>query len=150
MMRNGALGFVRQQNVSHILRPSIIHARFVRLPPRSASVTGTIYESKEGGSPQITLFTKEGCTLCDKVKEILSDFRESHPHTLKQIDITDEEHQEWFDRYKYDIPVLHLDGKYWIKHRITSDEVIQGFDAAREGRFESPRGEPNAAAMERS
>lgn len=35
------------------------------------SVSGVIYEaSKTENSPTIRLFTKAGCTLCDKVKDV--------------------------------------------------------------------------------
>lgn len=113
----------------------------------SMSVSGTLYESKDTASPVVTLFSKEGCTLCDKVVDVLKSVREHHDHALRQKDITDEE--DLFGRYKYDIPVLHLDGKYWTKHRITDSEAIQAIVAARERRFESPPGEPNAAKLER-
>ena len=79
----------------------------------------------------------------------MSELRESHPHSLSQMDITDPEHTEWFDKYKYDIPVLHVNGQYWTKHRLTADEVIKAFASVQEGTFQSPRGEPNAAEMER-
>ena len=68
---------------------------------------------------------------------------------LEQIDITDKEHRDWFDRYKYDIPVLHMNGKYWIKHRLTAEEAMKGLDEGKAGEFTSPQGEPNAAEMER-
>jgi len=34
-----------------------------------------------------------------------------------QVDIIDADKTEWWDKYKYDIPVLHIDGQYWAKHR---------------------------------
>ena len=114
-----------------------------------ASVTGSVYQVDDETAPSVVLFTKEGCTLCDKVKDVMSELRESHPHSLSQMDITDPEHTEWFDKYKYDIPVLHVNGQYWTKHRLTADEVIKAFASVQEGTFQSPRGEPNAAEMER-
>lgn len=43
-------------------------ARFI-LPLRLfASVTGTVYIAEDADAPQVRLFTREGCTLCDKVK----------------------------------------------------------------------------------
>ena len=42
---------------------------FVTKPLRLfASVSGIVYESEDADAPQVRLFTKEGCTLCDKVK----------------------------------------------------------------------------------
>ncbi|EEC48385.1 predicted protein [Phaeodactylum tricornutum CCAP 1055/1] len=114
-----------------------------------ASVSGSIYTCDDSNAPRVRLFTKEGCTLCDKVKGVLVELKAPYPHCLEQVDITDKENAEWFDRYKYDIPVLHLDGKYWTKHRLTTEEAIRGLKAFGNGAFESQAGEPNAARMER-
>lgn len=112
----------------------------------SSSVTGSVYDSSEG--PKVTLFTKEGCTLCDKVKDVLQELREEVPHSLQQLDITDERHQDWFAKYKYDIPVLHVNEMYWLKHRTNREEARSGLLEARDGTFEARKGEPNAASME--
>jgi hypothetical protein len=69
---------------------------------------------------------------------------------LEQIDITDPQHQHWFDKYKYDIPVLHMETKFWIKHRLDVEEAKKGITEAKEGRFTERQGDPNAAAHERS
>jgi len=60
------------------------------------SVTGVAYEGPEG-SPKVTLFTKDGCTLCDKVKDVLEGVTGSEPHSLHKVDITDPEHEKWWD-----------------------------------------------------
>lgn len=33
------------------------------------------------------------------------------------MNITDPENQEWFEKYQYDIPVFHLNGKFLMKHK---------------------------------
>lgn len=123
-----------------------------------ASVTGTIYDNNNDNDNgkngimndiEVTLFTKEGCTLCDKVKDVLSEIRDVVPHSLRAVDITDDEHCDWYDKYKWDIPVLHVNGKYWVKHRLTSEEAEEGLKSVLDGSFISPRGEPDAAEMER-
>lgn len=113
------------------------------------SVTGMIYEENSKDSPVVQLYTKEGCTLCDKAKDILQSVREENPHSLEAIDITDPDKQEVFDMYKWDIPVLHIDGLYWTKHRLTAEEAEKALSDAREGIFEAQTGQPNAAEMER-
>ena len=113
------------------------------------SVSGTIYRSSSDDDPTIRLFTKEGCTLCDTVKVTLQSVREELPHSLEAVDITDEQHEEWYDKYKYDIPVLHVGDSYWIKHRLTPDEAREGLMEARSGSFAARQGEPNAGEMER-
>jgi thiol-disulfide isomerase/thioredoxin len=114
-----------------------------------ASVTGTVYTVQDEGAPVVSLFTKDGCTLCDKVKDILISVRDDNPHSLEAVDITDADKTDIYDKYKYDIPVLHVNGQYWAKHRITADEAVQGIMEAKEGNFNSPSGEPDAGALER-
>ena len=99
--------------------------------------------------PLVQLFTKEGCTLCHKVRDVLQQVKEEHPHSLELVDITDTDKTDYWDRYKYDIPVVHVNGQYWIKHRMTVEEAISGLVAVREGNFQCPEGEPNAIALER-
>mmetsp|Transcript_38470 Transcript_38470/g.114798 ORF Transcript_38470/g.114798 Transcript_38470/m.114798 type:complete len:160 (+) Transcript_38470:1-480(+) len=73
-----------------------------------ASVSGVVYAQAD--VPAVRLFTKEGCTLCDKVRDVLRGVTDRAPHSLEAVDITDEDHAQWLAKYKYDIPVLHLDG----------------------------------------
>ena len=72
------------------------------------------------------------------------------PHTMQAVDITDDGHSDWWDRYKYDIPVLHLNDQYWTKHRLDADSAKVALQAAIDGSFEAQPGEPNAAAQERT
>ena len=82
-------------------------------------------------------------------KGVLADAAADRPHTLEAVDITDPEHAEWWDKYKYDIPVLHIDNIYWAKHRITLEASLEALTAAEEQRFEASRGEPEAGRLER-
>lgn len=124
---------------------------------RMASVTGSVYTADES-KVVVTLYTKEGCTLCDKVKDVLYQIKDDEgcTHSLRQIDITDADQTDFYDRYKYDIPVLHIgldkdDDKnvYWTKHRLTAEEAKEALAEAIEGSFTERKGRPNAAAMER-
>mmetsp|Transcript_9063 Transcript_9063/g.21113 ORF Transcript_9063/g.21113 Transcript_9063/m.21113 type:complete len:151 (-) Transcript_9063:537-989(-) len=115
----------------------------------SVSVSETIY-SAPAELPTVRLFTKAGCTLCDVAKDVLKQAALEHPHTLEAVDITDPEHEYYWRRYKYDIPVLHIGKTYWTKHRLSLEEAVQALAEAREGRFAERKGEPNAAKHERS
>ena len=50
---------------------------------------------------------------------------------------------------KWDIPILHINGLYWIKHRITEEDAILGLSMVKNGQFVQQEGEPDAGAMER-
>lgn len=116
----------------------------------SISVSGTIYADEKRNEDDVVvivkLFTKQGCTLCDRVRDVLHQIKKEHPHTLIAVDITDT--KEWWEKYKYDIPVLHLNNQYWTKHRLTAEQAVEGLVQAAAGTFASPPGEPDASAQE--
>ncbi|KAJ8392717.1 hypothetical protein AAFF_G00072010 [Aldrovandia affinis] len=66
--------------------------------------------------PILTLFTKDLCPLCDEAKESLEPYK--HRFVLQEVDITRPENSVWYDRYKYDIPVFHLNGQFLMMHRV--------------------------------
>ncbi|KAJ8287273.1 hypothetical protein GJAV_G00049650 [Gymnothorax javanicus] len=67
--------------------------------------------------PVLTLFTKDPCPLCDEAKEVLEAYK--HKFVLQEVDITRPENSVWYDRYKYDIPVFHLNGQFLMMHRVS-------------------------------
>uniref|UniRef100_A0A8D0HAK0 Glutaredoxin-like protein n=1 Tax=Sphenodon punctatus TaxID=8508 RepID=A0A8D0HAK0_SPHPU len=67
-------------------------------------------------TPVLTLFTKNPCPLCDEAKEVLEPYK--NRFILQEVDITLPENSVWYDRYKYDIPVFHLNGQFLMKHRV--------------------------------
>jgi glutaredoxin len=124
------------------LQPPRARARHLR----RFSVSGTIYEGK---GPTVELFTKEGCTLCDDATAVLDALRNDAPHSLIAVDITDQDKKQLWDRYKYDIPVLAIDGVYWTKHRVTEMDARAALAEAASGKFRERPGEPDASRLER-
>jgi len=55
---------------------------------------------------KVTLYTKEGCHLCEVVKEELMGLNGRFPHTLHEVDITS--NPALWQQYRYRIPVLHI------------------------------------------
>ncbi len=49
---------------------------------------------------------------------------------------------------RYDIPVLHVNGIYWAKHRLSAEDATAGIEEARVGPFAARRGEPDASRLE--
>ncbi|XP_061127930.1 glutaredoxin-like protein C5orf63 homolog [Syngnathus typhle] len=66
--------------------------------------------------PVLTLYSKDPCPLCDEAKEALQPLK--HKFVLQQVDISHPENQVWRDKYKWDIPVFHLNGRFVMKHRV--------------------------------
>jgi hypothetical protein len=76
--KSGALSLSRP---SRQRTPLCYQRSFCRSTILRASVTGTVYSSDDSNDPIVRLYTKEGCTLCDKTKDVLASLRSSHPHT---------------------------------------------------------------------
>ena len=94
-------------------------------------------------------FFRTVTSRCTSLAIRLRQLRETHPHSLRAVDITDAEHATtWHSKYKYDIPVLHLDGIYWTKHRVTPEEAEAALTLARQGMFQASLGEPDAERLE--
>ncbi len=49
--------------------------------------------------------------------------------TLKEVDITKSENRDWYMKFRYDIPVFHLNGKYLMKHRVDTTLLEQELTA---------------------
>ncbi|XP_068944271.1 glutaredoxin-like protein C5orf63 homolog [Petaurus breviceps papuanus] len=71
--------------------------------------------------PVLTLFTKDPCPLCDEAKEVLKPLK--NRFILQEVDITLPENSAWYDRYKFDIPVFHLNGHFLMMHRVNLSEL---------------------------
>ena len=51
------------------------------------------------------------------VKHILKKIQRKYPFHFETVDISEKNNQKWFELYKYDIPVVHLNGKEIARHR---------------------------------
>nr|XP_047907171.1 glutaredoxin-like protein C5orf63 homolog isoform X2 [Anser cygnoides] len=91
-------------------------SKTVHLARYSSSLLGRQLCSASANKPVLTLFTKKPCPLCDEAKEVLEPYKRRF--ILQEVDITLPENSAWYDKYKYDIPVFHLNGKFLMKHRV--------------------------------
>jgi glutaredoxin len=69
-------------------------------------------ENHRDAAPDVTLYTRHGCHLCDEARRILED----HQLTMKLVDIdTDPVLGERFDSC---VPVVEIDGRIRFRGRI--------------------------------
>lgn len=75
-----------------------------------------------------TLYTKDQCCLCEQAKKAISRVAKDYPIDLLEIDITTE--PTVFDKYRYIIPVLWINGKevfrgkiaeFWIRRELKNN-----------------------------
>lgn len=69
----------------------------------------------------ITIHSKKDCHLCDIAKETLLKVRQEFPFSLTEIDI--EKDKATFEKYKYLIPVIEIDGEEVFNYRIDEAEL---------------------------
>jgi hypothetical protein len=70
---------------------------------------------------RVTLYAKAGCHLCDEAREHLEDFAAEVALELDEIDIRSD--AALFERYRYRIPVIVVDGVERLEGRISATEV---------------------------
>ena len=65
---------------------------------------------------EVVLYTREGCSLCDKAKAAILAVRREVPFNYREVDIG------WsgdlYEDHKHDIPVVEIDGQRAFKHRV--------------------------------
>jgi hypothetical protein len=59
--------------------------------------------------------------LCDVAKEVLERFAKEFPLEIQAVDI--ESDPDLFEKYRYEIPVVLIDGKKLFKYRIEEDRL---------------------------
>ena len=65
----------------------------------------------------VRFYTKPGCHLCERVEELLEAVAIECPLDLTMIDITSD--MDIFDRYRYEIPVVAVEGGGSVSGRIS-------------------------------
>ena len=74
---------------------------------------------------EITLYTKDNCSLCLKARRVILELQRRTPLRLIEVDITTSD--DLYERYKHDIPVATLNGEELFRHRIeiqTLEELL--------------------------
>lgn len=69
----------------------------------------------------IEIYSKADCSLCEEAKAVLLQVQRKVPFTLIEVDITTD--PALFERYRYDIPVVFVDGHKAFKHRLDAHDV---------------------------
>ena len=69
---------------------------------------------------RVVLYTKAHCSLCESMKGEMKSAGVEDLYTLEEVDI--EKDAELFSRYRYEIPVLCINGVEAFRHRLKPDE----------------------------
>jgi glutaredoxin len=69
----------------------------------------------------ITIYSKKDCHLCEIAKEALINIRKEFPFSLTEVDI--EKNKAIFEKYKYLIPVIEIDGEKTFTYKLNEAEL---------------------------
>ena len=69
---------------------------------------------------RLVLYTKPGCGLCEEMKSEMKRAGVENLYTLEEVDI--EKDAELFAQYRYEIPVLLINGAEAFRHRLAAAE----------------------------
>lgn len=68
----------------------------------------------------VIVYSRPGCHLCDEAKAAIENSGCSDRYTLEEVNI--ESDNELLRKYKYDIPVITIDGEEAFRHRVNPNE----------------------------
>jgi glutaredoxin len=71
--------------------------------------------------PQLLLYSRKDCCLCDEMKGIVRLVAETRPLVLNEIDVDSEPGLR--EKYGDQVPVLFIDGQKAFKYRVTEREL---------------------------
>ena len=69
---------------------------------------------------RVVLYTKRDCGLCQEMKAAMKSAGCDDLYTLEEVDI--EKDASLFESYRYEIPVLCINGAEAFRHRLAADE----------------------------
>ena len=74
-------------------------------------------------SPQVVLYSRPGCHLCEDVKAVLAQARARVPFDLQEVDISTD--PDLFEEHKWHIPVIEIDGRTAFKLRVAPEALLE-------------------------
>lgn len=80
---------------------------------------------------EVTLYTREGCHLCDKAKAAIRTAESLYRLNidLREVDIDDDD--ELHARFTNDVPVIYIGGHEAFRHRVDPGALAEAVRATR-------------------
>lgn len=74
---------------------------------------------------RVTLFTRDGCHLCDDALSVLERVREALPFDLEIVDLDREASPDKLALYTLEVPVIELDGRKIMKYHVDEGRLAR-------------------------
>src|SRR5579859_739525 len=84
-----------------------------------------VSEPHPSSATNVIFYTKAGCHLCDNARDALDEIATHTSYELREIDIRSD--MALFERYRYRIPVILINGLEVAEGRITYEDLAHHF-----------------------
>jgi glutaredoxin len=74
---------------------------------------------------RVTLFTRDGCHLCDDALAVLERVRGALPFDLEIVDLDREASPDKLALYTLEVPVIELDGRKIMKYHVEESRLAR-------------------------
>ena len=74
----------------------------------------------------VRFYTKDGCHLCEEALKMLRAVAEEFSLAITEVDITSD--PEVYERFKYTIPVVEVDGEAMIGGRFSINDLRESLE----------------------
>ena len=88
--------------------------------------------------PEITIYSKPDCCLCERAKKQLKRLQKLHEFALREVNILEDPSAH--EMFKNEIPVIFVNGKKAFKYRLDEKQFIRILQSA--GRKPNAEGTP--------
>ena len=78
--------------------------------------------------PQVTLYTRAGCCLCDDAKQVITAARQRVDFDYAEVDIDTDE--ELVRLYNDEVPVIAINRRKAFKYKINMNEFLKKLTAS--------------------
>jgi glutaredoxin len=78
--------------------------------------------------PQVTLYTRAGCCLCDDAKKVIAAARQRVDFDFAEIDI--DEDQDLVRLYNDEVPVITINRRKAFKYKVNMNEFLKKLAAS--------------------
>jgi glutaredoxin len=78
--------------------------------------------------PQVALYTRAGCCLCDDAKQVIAAARQHADFDYTEIDIDAD--PDLVRRYDHEVPVVTIDHRKAFKYRVDMNEFLKKLAAS--------------------
>ena len=75
----------------------------------------------------VTLYSKPGCHLCEDARALLEELAVERGFGIQEVNIVEDE--TLYARYRYEIPVVAVEGREMAKGRIDETVLVAGLKA---------------------